>query len=136
MSPSCRGSAHPSSAHPCTACARGCLSTRRELRRGVPGSLRQAGGMLARSDLAWAQTAAALARHRLDETATQLDAALRLLDRAAHATDWQSRAADSHHCDIADLRGDVARLRGRVDELADTAAGVGVLLDRLAERQP
>src|SRR5690606_35824402 len=74
--------------------------------------------------------AAALARHRLDETATQLDAGLRLLDRGAHATDWQARAGDSHHGDIADLRRDVARRRGRVDARGDTAGGVGVPLDR------
>lgn len=91
--------------------------------------------MLATTDLSWAQTAAGQARHRLEEMGAELDAALRVLDGAAHATDWRSPAADSYHRDIAALRTDVLRLRGRVDDLATTAVGAGVLLARLAERQ-
>ena len=90
--------------------------------------------MLVTTDLAGAQTAAVQARHRLEEVGAELDAALRLLDRAAHATDWHSPAADAYHGDIAALRTDVVRLRGRVEKLATTAVGVGVLLSELVER--
>ena len=90
--------------------------------------------MLVTTDLTGAQSGAGQARHRLDEMGAELDAALHLLDRAGHATDWHSPAADAFHADIAALRADVARLRGRVEELATTAVGVGVLLSELAER--
>jgi hypothetical protein len=87
-------------------------------------------------DLTRAQTAAGLARHRLEEMGGELDAALGLLDRAAHVTDWHSPAADSFHGEIERLRREAFRLRRRVDELAATAAGAGVLLADLAERPP
>lgn len=94
------------------------------------------GGFTAGStlDFGGAQTAAGLARHRLEEMAGELDAALHLLERAARATDWQSSAADSFHGEVERLRRETVGLRERVDALAQTAVGAGVLLADLAER--
>lgn len=91
---------------------------------------------LANPNLAWAQTAAGIALHRLEELRAELDAALPLLDAGARATDWQSRAADAFHDDLMRVRDDVARLRERVADTASTARGARVVIASLEGGQP